>query len=239
MNIGEIVEFTARDVLGDRPREVSISDDSRALESTRSIQRLLDEAQDILALESYCLISREVTDETLFALANPTIFIQLPRQVIAILLATLEDSAGNKTVLCRASRGTPALFSGGRPRMYVTDATGTGLRMYLSPGVTEAGLTLRLVGARYPVIRFVPPPGETTEARKVRENSQCEIPLGFHERLTDYVLMRSTTRRDIDQSALGESSEAAKRWDRTIKDLRFETERQNTADKLVFSNPQF
>jgi len=240
MNIEEIIRYVATEVLKARPIQAELFSTGRGLTTTDNIMRLLDDAQDELALESGCLIDQDTPDLAVYALVDGQQFVDLNPLVSSLYddpVIVLAD--GNFRKLHRTRPRVLHTHNGTIPQCFqLQSGVNDRKRLHLIPSVGENNLSVKAIVQHRAVVRFMGPAGESSTVRNARLKMQCEIPTLYHERLGDYVLMRTTTPRDVDKNAARESLAAQERWYDTKLALKSDTYRLHSADDTAFVNPQ-
>lgn len=244
MQIKDIISYVTTNVLSDRPRFIeNLDDNTRVLADDVIVARLLDDAQDNLAVDTHFIVDRLTPDISIYTLEIDVNNITLHPRVISIYddySHIVNTATGCTHELTRVRPRRRYILSSDIPNCYIIRRdSAESTTLYLQPNVALDTLELHLEVALRPAIRFSDVPNETKAEKKIRLNSECELPPQFHERLADYVMFRTTAHRDIDKNSKPDRDAAQKRWQQTCNDLNAYITRLNHTDDLVFSNPQF
>lgn len=200
MQLQELLDHLGTEILQDRP--AIVSGGSGNLWSDTVLIRYLNQAQQLFARRTYCLLDATTTAATQITLVAATGVYALHKSVLKVLSVRLSDStvdlyAGSRNLFqpvvvdTFAQTNTP-----GRPSMWAPDEEYRKLRVFPAPDTASAALTLRLRVVRGPVADL------TLNAL----TAEPEIPEEYHLDLCDWAAYRALSQQEVD----GEAVAAAK-----------------------------
>lgn len=192
MQLQELLDHLGSEVLQDRP--AIVSGGSSNLWSDTVLVRYLNQAQQLFARRTYCLLDATTTAVTQLALTAGVSTYTLHKSIVKVFSARLSDSTVDLNVRGRWAF-TQVEVPDKRPEFWAPNEEFRKIRLYPAPDAVSAALTLQLRVARMPIADL------TLSAL----TAEPEIPVEYHLDLCDWVAYKALVHQEVD----GEAEKAA------------------------------
>lgn len=230
MLTSELIEHIASGVLKDRANYIEGTTEGE-LWSDATLLVYLNQAQDLFARRSYCLLDNTTVDVTQIALADATQTYNLHKSILKVFSARISDTPARlrqKSFLHLTSEQVEQTISVGRPTVWWTDTTTKTISVAPIPTPTEAGLKLYLQVARLPITKLV-----------LNATSAPEIPEQYHLDLCDYVVHRCLMHQETDSEAQNDSVRFLRSFEAAAREARREVQRLiEPPSSIEFTEPR-
>lgn len=216
MQLKELLEHVTAEVLQDRA--AIVSGPSKHLWSDALAVRYFNEAEQMFARKTYCLLDSTSSICTITLVAGTSEY-ALDSSIKQVLNVRMSD---NGVDMKRATHEeidvsiqVGALASPSYPWVWSTDEGSRVLRVYPVPDATAALNTLKIRVIRMP----------TTALSLSALTAEPQIPEEYHLNLCDWVAYRALTHQDVDGNNRKEALQFRAEFMNAIKDARAETKR--------------
>lgn len=229
MLTSELIEHIASGVLKDRANYIEATTEGE-LWSDATLLVYLNQAQDLFARRSYCLLDDTTEAVTRITLVDATQTYALHKSILKVFSMRLSDSVTRlrmKSFLHLTDAQIEQTNSPGRPAVWWCDSNYKTLSVAPIPTSTEAGLKMHLQVARLPLERLV-----------LNATSTPEIPEQYHLDLCDYVVYRCLMHQETDGEAQNDSVRYFRSFEAAAKEARREIQRLLEPPSVIeFSEP--